>query len=100
MARATQTEIARIEWEAGTVDVTADQALARARESQPATRRPVEGFLTTFLGKGEKDKSEVMLAGTANGFSEAQIQRAATKLGVISHKSFQGHATWKLPKAE
>jgi hypothetical protein len=79
-------ETARIVWEPGTVDITADEALA---EADSAVEEAVE-FLRDTLENREMMVDRVKQLARAAGVSWASIRRAKTRVGV-RHRKLMKH---------
>jgi putative DNA primase/helicase len=93
--------ISSIEWEPGTIDMTADQALAAASgttESRSAKAEATE-FLRDALASGPVPAERVQEQAQEDGIAPRTLRRARKDLGVIIEKDgFQGPSMWCLPK--
>jgi hypothetical protein len=89
-------ETTRVEWLEGTLDLTANEAIA-ATKASPSRTAPADQFLRTILGRGAKWQKDVIAAAGAQGFSETQMKRAAQRLGVNSSKRGLEGWEWTLP---
>jgi hypothetical protein len=97
----------RVTWEEGTVAVSADEALARARANRADGRdrggeqRACQEFLKEFLGDGGRHlATDVEAEGERRGFTKRQVRRAKEKLRVRSEKDEgnpEGPWFWVLP---
>src|SRR5262249_31986265 len=74
-------QLVRIEW-AGTVDVTADEVLARGAGGRGDSKvEQAMAWLPTFLAGGAKLSDDVVEAGQKVGFSRRTLFNARKKLG-------------------
>jgi putative DNA primase/helicase len=94
----------RVAWNKNTLQMTADEALAKAKVNgaKPTQPRPVEELLKGLLADGKRAVSEVFSKGKQSGFSPKQLRTAAKSLGV-QPKPTGGGATrkwfWEMPLA-
>jgi putative DNA primase/helicase len=91
----------RVAWNMNTLDMTADQALAKVRgNGSKAAPRPVEELLKGLLADGKRAASEILARGEQSGFTPKQLRTAAKHLGV-QHTNTGGPDTkkwfWELP---
>jgi hypothetical protein len=77
-----------IDWQAP-VDMTAEEAIAQARESA-RHGSPVQEFLRGLLTNGPVLQKMVMEKGINAGFSPDQLRRARTAIGAVTFKR-RGH---------
>jgi hypothetical protein len=92
--------VARVEWEPGEVNLTADEILAASNAGpEDRTRREeARNFLRVYLSDGPHPVENVIKAAKSVGISEKTLRRAAKDLGVRSDKDgFSGGWTWGLP---
>jgi hypothetical protein len=92
----------QVAWNKTTLQMTADEALARAKVNgvKRPPPRPVDEFLEVFLAGGKRAVSEVVAKGEASGITKKQLDTAAKHLGVV--KTNTGYGTskkffWELP---
>ena len=81
---------ARVEWEDGTVDITANALLASPHDEDADDRDALVEWLVGYLtdGGGERLANDVMKAGRAAGsWSPDQIKRAKKRAGITSEKA-------------
>jgi predicted ATP-dependent serine protease len=94
----------RVAWNKNTLQITADEALARARinGAKPKQPRPVEELLKGLLADGKRAASEILVKGEQSGYTPKQLRTAARNLGV-QHTNTGGPTTkkwfWELPPA-
>ena len=89
--------VGKVEWEPGTVDLSADQAARFATDEESSDPWPVE-WLRDFLADSAKPANEVQTAAKTMGLSEKQLRTARLRLKVKSRKSdFKGGWIWELP---
>src|SRR5262249_10755696 len=98
----------KIEWQAGTVDITADQLVSEPvtrpererRGPKPEKQEAAQAFLRELLSDGFEHKSEdILKEGKGQGFSKGTVWLAAESLNVHRRKKgFQGDWLWSLPK--
>ncbi len=87
----------RIVWD-GTVDITADQALAEAQPRKPSPHlRAAEAFLADALALGAVSVAQLEADAKAAGHSWATIRRAKETLQVQSAKDGVTGWVWSLP---
>ena len=73
-----------IVWE-GTVDITADAAVAAASGKKSDLQPKVQAFLREMLKDGKPvPQKEIEEAAAAKGFTDKQLRTAREKLGVVS----------------
>jgi putative DNA primase/helicase len=86
-------------WENDAVDITADEAVRAAAGSggkQRGKQEAVQAFLRESLKSGQPvPAKDVIAAATKRGFSQDQLLRARTKLGVVTTQH-SGGWTWQL----
>jgi hypothetical protein len=91
---------ARVEWDSGRVDFTADALLA-AQASGPEERSALEeakDFLAQALSGGGRPQREVSAEARRAGIAEMTLRRAKTVLGIRPRKTgLSGPWTWELP---
>ena len=79
----------RVVWE-GTIDLTADEALAAnkpaARDGRKARAAPVREFLRDTLANGPIERDVVIERGAAEGFSRDQLKRARLAIDGVAYK--------------
>jgi hypothetical protein len=90
-------ETSKIIWE-GPVDISADEACAAT-----SPRKDHNGavmFLMDMLSNGRVPKTLIDERAAAREFSEEQLKRAKTEMGVVAFKEqkFQGAWFWCLPQ--
>jgi putative DNA primase/helicase len=90
----------RIEWHPGTVNLSADEALATIAHSDPVERSVIHEaveWLRDLLRDGPKAANDVLTEAKAAGFSERTINRARKTAGVKPRKQgFNGGWAWEL----
>ena len=86
-------------WE-GTVDITADAAVAATSSKKPDMQPKVQAFLREMLKDGKVvPQKEIEDAAMAKGFTDKQLRTAKEKLGVVSAKEkgkMKGPWYWSL----
>ena len=89
--------VGKVEWEPGTIDLSADQAARFATDEESCDPWPVEWLLDN-LSDGSQPAIDVQAAARKVGISEKQLRTARTRLKVKSRKSdFKGGWIWELP---
>jgi hypothetical protein len=90
----------RIAWE-GSVDITAEAAVAAASGKAPDVQPKVQAFLRETLKDGKLvPQKEIADAAAAKGFTEKQLRTAKDKLGIHvdkEHGKMVGGWMWRLP---
>ncbi len=97
----TGSDAARIVWEPGSVDATADELLNQGGwASEPKSKLEQAAlFLENALALGPLDAAEVERRATAKGISPITLRRAAKALGIEKRKAgFDGGWSWELPE--
>lgn len=85
-------------WEAGTVTVTADEAMAPRRGPKPDARDDAARWLLAQLAKGPALAKEVMELGSYAGFSKRTLQRAYREMGGEPVRDgFGAPIRWSIP---
>ena len=79
----------RVEWAAGAVDLTADQALAASR-SMGGDQGKVQAFIWDMLKDGPVLAKDIDAAARANDFSVKQVRTAKEKLKIVSENAGPG----------
>jgi hypothetical protein len=94
----------RVSWDAETVDITADEAVAAVRgatkdQTKSNQQKEVQQFLNDVLrGKGPRPSQDVTDEALARGFTENQLRTARERLKIRSVKSaMAGGWNWELP---
>jgi hypothetical protein len=78
----------RVSWDFGTVDVTADEAVAASQaKSDAPTLEEAKQFLEDLIGPGGLDHKVVAQQAKDAGLSWSTIRRAKEKLGIRSERS-------------
>ena len=91
------TSVPRIEWLSETVSMSADEAMAAARERHTKID-DVKEWLTDILSDGPMPMRTVEDAARRAGHSMRTVNRAADALGVVKGKGgFQGASRWSMP---
>jgi hypothetical protein len=86
-----------IEWENGSITITADQALAAKTKNDRRGPTPAANFLREFLSDGPREATVVESAAAERGITPAQLKTARARVGVVTAKDgFQGKWTWAL----
>ena len=89
--------VGRVEWQPGSIDLTADQVACLTLDEESRDPWPVE-WLSDFLANGPQLVRDVQTAAKAAMLSEKQLRTARRKLKVTTHKSdFKGGWIWELP---
>lgn len=89
--------VGRVEWEVGTVAMTADDAADRQRDTEGGDSFPVE-WLRDFIGTSTVAATEAMSQARKQGISDKQLRNARKALKIKPFKSdFQGGWCWQLP---
>jgi len=91
----------RIEWEPGTVNISADEAIQAAGDDEETRSALAEAaaFLEAELSAGRRSASDMQKAYRIDGHSDRTIKRARQRLGVISRR-IDGEWWWRLPDLE
>ncbi|MDA0810611.1 MAG: hypothetical protein O2945_22510 [Planctomycetota bacterium] len=88
--------VGKVDWQPGTVDLSADQAARFSTDEESCAPWPVE-WLRDFLANGAKPANEVQVAARSMSFSEKQLRTARIRLKVMTRKSdFKGGWIWEL----
>jgi hypothetical protein len=91
----------RVIWDQGTVNISADEALAAAkpRKSRDEAQSKVQEFLKEMLSDGRPVEEKIIREyGEQRGFTIKQLRTAKEKLGIESEKTgFDGGWKWVLP---
>ncbi|MGZ0174566.1 MAG: hypothetical protein ACKVHE_34120 [Planctomycetales bacterium] len=88
--------VGKVDWQPGTVDLSADQAARFSTDEESCDPWPVE-WLRDFLTDCAKPANEVQVAARSMGLSEKQLRTARLRLKVTSRKSdFKGGWLWEL----
>jgi len=91
--------VGKVEWEPGTVELSADQAARFATDEESCDPWPME-WLRDFLSDGPQPAGDVQASARKVGISEKQLRTARTRLKVASRKSdFAGGWIWEWPDA-
>lgn len=92
-------DVARVEFETGSVPLTADQLLAAQEQTEDrGARGEAEDFLRELLGDGAVGSNDVFKAARAAGISEITLRRAKARLKIQPRKSgLTGGWLWELP---
>jgi hypothetical protein len=86
-----------IEWENGSITITADQALAAKAKYDRRGFTPAANFLREYLSDGPREATVVESAAAERGITPAQLKTARARVGVVTAKDgFQGKWTWAL----
>jgi hypothetical protein len=89
---------ARVAWEPGRVDISADVALGGAGHAGPTELDDAKRWLTDLLADGGLPAREVEAAARDAGYTTATLRRAKAALQVDSRKAdFGGGWIWVLP---
>ncbi|MGZ6316305.1 MAG: hypothetical protein ACXWNQ_03520, partial [Anaerolineales bacterium] len=95
-----------ITWDEAEVAVTADQALRAAHnadsgaKSQRGEQDAVQNFLREALASNEWEPArEIIIKAAETGFSETQLKKARSKLGVVIEQR-QGKWWWRLIRVQ
>ncbi len=87
-------------WESGTVDTTADEAIAAPTPDQGdrSAFKDAREFLSELLAKGtEVSQKQIDADAKAAGHSRRTVNRAKADLGVKSIKQTDGSWAWRMP---
>jgi putative DNA primase/helicase len=92
----------RVAWNKTTLQMTADEALARAKVNgvKRPPPRPVDEFLKGLLSDGKRAVSEIVAKGQASGLTKKQLDTAAKHLAVVKTNTGYGSSKkffWELP---
>ncbi len=91
----------RLEWEAGTVNVTADEALGAdgLDRGTPSELGEAEAFVREELSTGPVEAQAMFARAKQNGIAGITLKRACKILGVDKSKAaFNGPWLWSLPE--
>jgi hypothetical protein len=89
---------AAVQWEFGSVALTADEVLAAQSAENGSERARAQRFLSDELAGGAVQSDDVLGAAKEKGISEKTLRRAATDLHIKPRKSaFGGPWLWELP---
>ena len=94
----TQDGLPRLDWEAGTVNLNANDVLSAVenREDQSA-RREAAAWLTELLGEGAVQVQTIKTEAKKAGLSWMTIRRAKESIGVLTEKSsYRAGWEWRL----
>jgi putative DNA primase/helicase len=93
-------ETSHVVWDSETVDVTADEAIARAKPKKRNTEREdssdrVVTFLRDMLKDGPREQTEIVKQASALGYTKWQLRTAREKLSVTTdRKGFGPGGVW------
>jgi putative DNA primase/helicase len=92
----------RVAWNKNTLQMTADEALAKARVngSKPTQQRPVDELVKGLLADGKRAANEIFVKGEHSGFTPRQLGAAAKRLAVMKTNTGYGPSKkwfWELP---
>lgn len=95
-------DVATIEWLAGAVTMTVDEALATRPRRGPGAGRVDEAaaWLQAELADGKRHAAEISAVAVKAGISAATLQRAKAVVGVRSVKDGLGVWAWELPRED
>ncbi|NQV26674.1 MAG: AAA family ATPase [Rhodopirellula sp.] len=89
--------VGKVDWQPGTVDLSADQAARFSTDEESGDPWPVE-WLRDFLCNGPKAVRDVIAAAKAAGITDKPLRTARRRLKVITRKSdFEGGWILQLP---
>lgn len=90
-------ETARVDWQEGSVEISADQLLAPpvTNDSAPSVLDDATGWLRDRLSDRPMPASVLFEAARAEGFSRKTLDRAKARAGVVSRKIANGWV-WRL----
>jgi putative DNA primase/helicase len=94
IAHANATEAVYVEW-CGTVEMTADEALASA-SYKPAATQAIDTFLRDMLRDGPVGSNEIYERGGTKGYSKEQLYRGLRRIGAQPDKEGLEGWTWEL----
>lgn len=95
---------ARLYWESGRVELSADEGLAAEKSVDkgtvgrpPTTRNAAETWLAALLAEGPAQTGDILKESEGAGFSWSTVKRAAELMGVTRKRNrFGGGWTWEL----
>jgi len=88
-----------VEFENGTVNTTADEALGASIQSDGGELREAERFLQVELSATDLPANRIKELASQAGISSRTLRRAADKIGIRRTKAgFQGGWVWQLPE--
>lgn len=95
--RTTATDVPFVEWLQGTIDITADEALAVSSPEETSATRDCAEWLACALANGPQTAKTVQAQADQHGFSPKVLRRARERLGVRTKKTdFSEGWTWSL----
>jgi len=95
--RTTESNVPYVEWRAGTIDVTADEALAVSSAEETSATRDRSEWLANALQGGAKSAKAIQSQADEFGFSAKVLRRARERLGVRTRKAdFNEGWFWEL----
>mgnify|MGYP007082238002 CR=1 FL=1 len=91
---------ARVEWETGTVDLTATELLRTGSDGEEASdRNEVSAWLEDYIMShgGSAPAKDVFKAGAGAGYAKHTLQRARKKASVVTKKGSMGSGwSWEI----
>jgi hypothetical protein len=92
-------------WEDGTIDMSADQAIAASNErtvseERRSARKGAKEFLKSMLADGPVEAKQVLSGAHANLISKSTLERAQKELGIMRYHQGAGKDQvwfWRLP---
>ncbi|MEY9525606.1 hypothetical protein ABIF70_006747 [Bradyrhizobium japonicum] len=88
-----------VEFDAGTINTTADEALGASINNEGGAIQEAEEFLRIELASGDVAANRIMQLASGAGISPTTLRRAAKKIGIIKSKGgYQGGWAWRLPE--
>jgi putative DNA primase/helicase len=92
--------VPRVAWENGTVNMTADEAIAanKGTHSRSAKQREIQTWLREMLGEKQIEQRAIQEEAAKCGYTDNQLRTAKTALKVVSKKAgFGAEWLWSLP---
>lgn len=90
--------VARVEWESGTVDVSAADAMRRSSDDERSDLRDAVDFLRQQLADGPLEQKQIERDAIEAGISVPTLRRAKKQAGIVSEKAVgSGKWRWRLP---
>jgi putative DNA primase/helicase len=88
-----------VEFESGTINTTADEALGTTNNDEGGAIREAEEFLGIELASGHVAANKIKQCALGAGISYRTLRRAADNIGIVKSKDgFEGGWTWRLPE--
>lgn len=94
-----EAEVPYVEWLPGSIDVTADEALAVSSPEETSATRDCAEWLACALSSGPKGAKTIQSEADQYGFSPKVLRRARERLGVLTRKAdFKEGWVWELER--